>query len=128
MKGWQWLWIAFLGLTATVLGALAAHGATDLSLAQQASLATAVRYQQGYALLLLCLMPLEWLTKQQWRWVFGLWSLGIVAFSGSIYMLITTSWHWLWPVTPIGGGLLMLGWVALGITGWHCAKGFNQPA
>ena len=49
----------------------------------------------------------------------GGWMLfsGAILFSGSIYALILRpQWRILGPVTPIGGLLLITGWVALAIT------------
>ena len=39
--------------------------------------------------------------------------LGIVLFCGSLYGLALTDWRFLGPVTPIGGVLLMCGWLLL---------------
>ena len=49
------------------------------------------------------------------------WSfaLGIVLFSGSLFALAATEAAWLGRVTPFGGGLLMLGWLALTILGFR---------
>ena len=38
---------------------------------------------------------------------------GILLFSGSIYLLVLTKFRWLGPVTPIGGLLLIAGWLSL---------------
>ena len=43
-------------------------------------------------------------------WLFGL---GIVFFSGSLYLLATMQWKWLGPVTPVGGVLFIAGWATL---------------
>ena len=41
--------------------------------------------------------------------------LGIVLFSGSLYGLSLLGWQWLGPVTPLGGLLLMSGWLLLAV-------------
>ena len=46
-------------------------------------------------------------------WMF---SLGILLFSGSLYGLTLGSLSWLGPLTPIGGLLLILGWVTIGLS------------
>ena len=38
-------------------------------------------------------------------------SLGIVLFSGSLYLLCTAGWSWLGPVTPLGGLAFIAGWI-----------------
>ena len=43
----------------------------------------------------------------------ALFALGILLFSGSIYGLVLTQLRWLGPVTPLGGLLLIAGWLSL---------------
>ncbi len=45
-------------------------------------------------------------------WCFAL---GIVVFSGSLYLLTLTGERWLGAVTPVGGVVWMVGWGALGV-------------
>ena len=47
------------------------------------------------------------------------WSflLGSVIFSGSLYVLSLTGLRWLGAITPIGGVLMLVGWVALAVAG-----------
>ena len=42
-----------------------------------------------------------------------LFALGVVVFSGSLYALALTGARWLGAITPIGGLLLLAGWLAL---------------
>ena len=44
-----------------------------------------------------------------------LWLVGVVLFSGSLYVLALGGPLWLGPVTPIGGALLIAGWLWLAI-------------
>jgi len=46
---------------------------------------------------------------------------GSVVFSGSLYLLVITNTAWLGAVTPIGGILLVVGWIFLffGTIGWN---------
>jgi len=71
---------------------------------------TAVNYQlfHGIALFALALsgrsQPVAW-----WSWLAG-----AALFSGSIYGLcLLENAKWLGPVTPLGGLLMMIGWLAL---------------
>jgi len=41
--------------------------------------------------------------------------LGIVLFSGSLYVLVLSGMRWLGAITPIGGSLMTVGWVAFAI-------------
>jgi uncharacterized membrane protein YgdD (TMEM256/DUF423 family) len=48
-----------------------------------------------------------------WWCIFG----GVVIFSGTLYALALTSVKWLGAITPIGGVLMMAGWLWLAIKG-----------
>ena len=39
--------------------------------------------------------------------------LGSLMFSGSIYSMLLFSWDWMWPITPLGGLFLILGWLLI---------------
>ncbi len=60
------------------------------------------------ALLVLALIPGTRLSA-------GLLAAGTVIFSGSLYMMALSGARWLGAVTPVGGLLMILGWVALGV-------------
>jgi uncharacterized membrane protein YgdD (TMEM256/DUF423 family) len=38
---------------------------------------------------------------------------GIVLFSGSLYLLALTQLHWLVYITPMGGGSFIVGWTCM---------------
>ncbi len=112
-------WAAVYGLTAVALGAFGAH-ALKARLSPEAlmNLDTAVRYQLWHALALIATVALAPLTASPWR-VRAAWAFagGIGLFSGSLYVL-TLIGRWALPgplilITPLGGLLLMLGWVFL---------------
>jgi uncharacterized membrane protein YgdD (TMEM256/DUF423 family) len=42
-----------------------------------------------------------------------LFALGILVFSGSLYVLAVSGLKWLGAITPLGGLLLIAGWLAL---------------
>ena len=42
-----------------------------------------------------------------------LFAAGIVVFSGSLYLLVLTGRRWLGAVTPLGGLLMLAGWIVL---------------
>lgn len=112
---------AILGLLAVILGAFGAHALKKILTADQlTSFETGVRYQMYHALLLLFVGMSNLISLKMLRltYVFVLW--GIILFSGSIYLLATkdatgidiTSIGF---ITPIGGTLLIAGWIALGL-------------
>jgi len=105
---------ALLGALGVTLGALGAHGLqTRLSAGQLTSWDTAVRYHllHSVALLALALFAVE--SGRSIALPAWLFSLGIVLFSGSIYLLVLTGQRWLGPVTPLGGLCLIAGWLSL---------------
>jgi uncharacterized membrane protein YgdD (TMEM256/DUF423 family) len=110
---------AFFGMTAVILGAFGAHALKEtLAPERLLSFETGVRYQMYHAILLLFLGLSGGISDKIKRWIFGLTVIGIVFFSGSIYLLATGSMHHIdskiiGPVTPIGGLLLIVAWFLL---------------
>lgn len=109
---------AFFGLTGVILGAMGAHALdADLTNSQLTNFNTGVRYQFWHALALLILY-VAGDKVPAYRQIALFWTLGILLFSGSIYLLslqdlIGSSMSWMGPITPIGGGLMVLGWLIL---------------
>lgn len=106
---------AFAG-TAVALGAFGAH-ALRATLSEQdlATFETGARYQMYHAL---ALIAVAWavgrwpgmtsITAAGWSFV-----VGIVVFSGSLYVLVLTGQRWLGAVTPLGGLAFLVGWILL---------------
>ena len=46
------------------------------------------------------------------------WLVGIVLFSGSLYLMAGLGWSRLGFVTPLGGVALLTGWACVMLTGW----------
>jgi len=116
MTGRQSLLIgAVLGATGVVAGAFGAHALRGrLDPADLAVFETAARYQLYHALALVAVsIWLEQAVRPPFEWAARLFALGVVLFSGSLYLLVLTGQKWLGAVTPVGGGLLILGWLAL---------------
>jgi uncharacterized membrane protein YgdD (TMEM256/DUF423 family) len=107
---------AFLGMTAIVLGAFGAHALKKfLSADQLISFETGVKYQMYHALFILFLGPITSISEKAKKRVFQMIVLGIIFFSGSIYLLTTKAisgidFKFLGIITPIGGTLLIVGW------------------
>ena len=105
------------GALGVAIGAFGAHALHD-SLVRAGRLdtfETAVRYQFYHALALLAIGVL-WAARPELR-ALGttglLWAGGIVVFSGSLYVLCFTGITKLGAVAPIGGLLLLGGWISL---------------
>ena len=116
MTGRQSLLIgAVLGATGVVAGAFGAHALRGrLDPADLAVFETAARYQLYHALALVAVsIWLEQAVRAPFEWAARLFALGVVLFSGSLYLLVLTGQKWLGAVTPVGGGVLILGWLAL---------------
>ncbi|MOA35630.1 hypothetical protein D3C78_1570970 [compost metagenome] len=52
-------------------------------------------------------------------WAGGLFCVGIVLFSGSLYVLTLTGVSKLGMVTPFGGLAFLAGWFCLGLAAWR---------
>lgn len=108
---------AVFGGTGVALGALGAHGLKNrLSPELLEIFRTAVHYQQIHALALLGVGILA--LHHASRWVSlsgGLFSLGILGFSGTLYLRTLLDLN-LGPMTPLGGLILMAGWLTLGLS------------
>ena len=48
-----------------------------------------------------------------WRPVLWSWTLGSLIFAGSLFALVLTGVTWLGAITPIGGVLLVVGWLLI---------------
>ena len=104
-----------LGLSSVLLGAFGAHGLRNLvSAASISSWQTGVSYQMFHALALLIIGL--WLRQggaKLLNWAAILFCLGVLTFSGSIYLLVLFQISWIGPITPLGGLLLIAGWLCL---------------
>ena len=109
----------FFGVTSIILGAFGAHALKNyLTPEQLISFETGVRYQMYHALFLLFLAKNESINLKTKKTVFYLISIGVVLFSFSIFLLTTKNvtsidFKFLGPITPVGGLLLISGWMIL---------------
>ena len=99
-----------LGFLGVALGAFGAHQlATLLSANQTLSIwQTAVLYHLVHAVAAL------WAAGRN-PTIVWIWALGILIFSGSLYILAVTNIRWLGAITPIGGLLFLAGWLLVAI-------------
>lgn len=108
------------GLLAVGLGALGAHALNDRLLARDmlTSWQTASTFQLIHAVSALAVF--SWALIDQTRAarlyrVGWFWLIGSLLFAGSIYCLALGGPKSMWPATPLGGILFMLGWTLLAI-------------
>lgn len=97
------------------LGAFGAHGLRDrLSEGDLDVWKTGVQYQIFQALALMAVAAL-WHLMDGPRSVWGvkLVMAGMLVFSSSLYALVITGPRWLGAITPIGGVLMIVGWLLL---------------
>jgi uncharacterized membrane protein YgdD (TMEM256/DUF423 family) len=110
-----------MGLSGVALGAFGAHGlkATLEAAGQLKSWEKAVFYQLIHAVALLAIAlagrPLPAAGKIGWCWIAG-----VTCFSGSLYCLaLGGPIKLIWPVTPVGGLLLLGGWILVMVGAWR---------
>lgn len=102
---------AVLGGIGVAAGAFGAHGLRGVVTPERLEVfETAVRYQMFHALALLAAGSLG-AEKAGWAFL-----LGVLIFSGSLYLLVLADQGWLGAVTPVGGLLLIVGWVLLAVS------------
>lgn len=110
---------AILAIIAIVLGAFGAHKLKELLPEQSLnSFETGVRYQMYHVFLLLFLGVFSEITESVKKKVYRLTMVGLLFFSGSIYLLSTSSitsidFSPIGIITPIGGMLLIVAWGVL---------------
>ncbi len=110
---------AILGAVTIAIGAFGAHGLKELVSAKAlGTFETGVRYQMYHVFALLIVGFMPGVTSITQKWVFRFFIIGIVFFSGSIYLL---SLNEILPfdaktigfITPIGGLFFIMGWLRL---------------
>ncbi len=107
---------AGLGLLGVAIGAFGAHGLRPMLEASGRfdTFETAVRYQFYHTLAMLAVGVL-WVARPELRLGLtgSLWLAGVLVFSGSLYALCFTGVTKLGAVAPVGGLLLIGGWLSL---------------
>ncbi len=136
-----WLRIgAVWGFLAVSMGAFGAHGlqARFQSLGElsggltterlQANFHTAAQYHMYCALAILAVGLLAATGRGGTGIQTAGWSflLGSLVFSGSLYILSTTGLRWLGAITPFGGVLMLIGWIALAVAAGSSSKPINE--
>ena len=109
---------AFLGFSSVLLGAFGAHMLKEkLDVDALNSFETGVKYQMFHVLAILLIYSFQKIKKTHKLRISIIFILGILCFSGSLYLISigfvkATN---IWFVTPIGGLLFLIGWMYLSI-------------
>ncbi len=108
---------AILGLISVIAGAAGTHALRDtLDASALSTFETAARFQMYHALALLAtgIISFRWETRVLTASA-ALFTLGILLFSGSLYILALTGIGIFGAVAPIGGVSLMAAWASLAL-------------
>ncbi|HHY84715.1 MAG TPA: DUF423 domain-containing protein [Verrucomicrobia bacterium] len=99
------------GCLAVALGAFGAHALKGILETHDrvATWDTAVFYHFIHAVMLFVVAARTPFARGPWF----LFLLGILVFSGSLYLLSVTNVRWLGAITPVGGVCFLLGWLWL---------------
>ena len=113
----NWISIAALNLAiAVALGAFGAHGLKAIVSSQQLEwwqTATLYWFIHGLGLLLVgILIRLNYAT-QTTAWLL---QIGVIIFAGSLYAMTLGAPRWFGAITPIGGVLMIAGWLWLAVS------------
>jgi uncharacterized membrane protein YgdD (TMEM256/DUF423 family) len=112
---------ALNGFVGVALGAFGAHALRGrLAPGMTEVWQTAIQYHLTHALglLLVGLVFLGLPSSAALRWSGWLMALGILLFSGSLYLLALTGARWLGAITPFGGTAFLAAWALLALAAW----------
>jgi len=111
---------AISGMTAVMLGAFGAHGLKLISPEMLEVYKTGIQYQFYHTFALLAVGILMHINpSKSLKWSANLFMIGMVLFSGSLYVLAISGIKILGIITPFGGVAFIAGW---GLLAKHCWK------
>ena len=113
---------SLLGALSVGLGAFGAHALRDrVEASLLANYQTGVTYMFFHALALFAVVLAlgKWPASNLPVWSGWLFVVGIVFFSGSLFLMAFTGMRWLGAITPIGGVAFIAGWLLLAWTAWQ---------
>jgi uncharacterized membrane protein YgdD (TMEM256/DUF423 family) len=115
-----------LGFLSVALGAFGAHGLRSrlAPLADGAQRlewwSTGAHYQAIHAL---ALGLVAWLATRSSSAAVTVatvaFVVGVLFFSGSLYVMTLTGMRWLGAITPLGGAAFLVGWAAIAVVAWR---------
>ncbi len=110
---------AVFGMIAIILGAFGSHALKNvLPIEQIITFQTGIRYQMYHSLFLLFIGTTTLINQKLKKIIYKTSLLGVILFSGSIYLLATNSlttidFKIIGFITPIGGLFLIISWFLL---------------
>ena len=113
---------AISGFLSVALGAFGAHALKSRLDSHYLDVwSTAVSYQMYHSLALLCvaLLLMKWPDTRALNVSGYGFCIGMLIFSGSLYLLCLTGIKWLGAITPIGGVAFLIAWVCLAYAAWQ---------
>ena len=119
----NWIGIAAINMAiAVALGAFGAHGLKNIVSAQQLEwwhTATLYLFIHALGLLLAGLLIRLRYATQITAWLL---QIGIIIFAGSLYAMTLGAPLWFGAITPIGGVLMIAGWLWLAVSSFKMNK------
>lgn len=119
----NWIGIAAINMAiAVALGAFGAHGLKNIVSAQQLEwwhTATLYLFIHALGLLLVGLFIRLKYATQITAWLL---QIGIIIFAGSLYAMTLGAPLWFGAITPIGGVLMIAGWLWLAVSSFKMNK------
>jgi uncharacterized membrane protein YgdD (TMEM256/DUF423 family) len=122
-----------LGMLGVLIGAFGAHGLENF-LIQTYLLDSALvakrldqfdvgaRYHLVHAVALVAICSIRGISLTVIRAIAVFMMVGIVLFSGSLYLLVATNTTWLGAITPIGGVSWIIGWTMIAVAAIRAPK------
>ena len=106
------LYGVFFCALSVIMGAFGAHALKDRLGEYASTYDKAVLYQMFHSLAILFIALLGYyLNTDNFNIVIWMFVLGILLFSGSLFVLSISGIKWLGAITPIGGTLFIIGWL-----------------
>ena len=119
----NWIGIAAINMAIAVgLGAFGAHGLKGMVSTQQLEwwhTATLYWFIHALGLLLVGILVRLNYTTQTSAWLL---QVGVIIFAGSIYAMTLGAPRWFGAITPIGGVLMIAGWLWLAVSAFRLSN------
>jgi uncharacterized membrane protein YgdD (TMEM256/DUF423 family) len=113
---------SLFGALSVAFGAFGAHalrGRIEESLLANYQTGVSYMFYHALALLAVAWALSRWPASSLSVWAGWLFVVGIVVFSGSLFVMAFTGLRWLGAITPIGGVAFIAGWLLLALAAWR---------
>ncbi|GIK75568.1 MAG: membrane protein [Chloroflexota bacterium] len=113
---------SLFGALSVAFGAFGAHalrGRIEESLLANYQTGVSYMFYHALALLAVAWALSRWPASSLSVWAGWLFVVGIVIFSGSLFVMAFTGLRWLGAITPIGGVAFIAGWLLLALAAWR---------